>query len=335
MIQVRQLTKYYGEHAAIRDLNFDIDRGEVIGFLGLNGAGKSTTLKILGCVLLPTYGRVLVDGLSVTEQPHEVRKKIGFLPDVPPLYNEMSVGGYLAFAARLRGVPAKDVAARVAEAEEKTALRDMDGELISALSHGYRQRVGVAQAIVHRPALLILDEPTGGLDPVQIVQMRDLIRGLRREHTLLISSHYLSEISQTCDRVLVIHQGEIGYQGTEAELASAMGTLGDAEIEVRGPGARAAEVLRTLPTVTDVSVLREENGSATLRVTATVDDRAEIARAIVGAGLDLLRLDRGASRLEKAFIQIVRTTRDEDAAGPAGAAGSTNTGAPTGAGRPS
>ena len=158
MIQVEGLTKYYGEHAAIRELSFQIEKGEVIGFLGLNGAGKTTTLKVLGCVLLPTSGRVSIDGFDLAEQPHEIRKRIGYLPDVPPLYDEMTVGGYLAFVARLRGVPAADVRARVVDAEKTTALEAMDAEPISSLSHGYRQRVGVAQALVHKPKLLILDD---------------------------------------------------------------------------------------------------------------------------------------------------------------------------------
>src|SRR5438552_18492206 len=153
MIQVDGLTNYYGEHAAIRDLQFAIDRGEVIGFLGLNGAGKTTTLKVLGCVLLPTAGQVTVDGIDIAEDPHEIRRRIGFLPDSPPLYNEMTVGRYLSFAAQLRGVAAGDAPARVAEAEEKTATRHVHDELISSLSHGFRQRVGVAQALAHNPTL--------------------------------------------------------------------------------------------------------------------------------------------------------------------------------------
>src|SRR3954447_6121462 len=155
VIEVEGLTKYYGEHAAIRDLSFTIQKGEVIGFLGLNGAGKSTTLRVLGAVLLPTAGRVKIDGVDLATEPHEVRKRIGFLPDVPPLYNEMTVGDYLAFVAQLRGVPAESIEARVREAEQKTALGEVHEDVIGTLSHGYRQRVGVAQALVHKPALLI------------------------------------------------------------------------------------------------------------------------------------------------------------------------------------
>jgi ABC-2 type transport system ATP-binding protein len=305
MIEVRQLTKYYGEHAAVRDLSFDIKRGEVIGFLGLNGAGKTTTLKILGCLLLPTSGKVVVDGIDVLQNPHEVRRKIGFLPDHPPLYGEMTVGAYLTFAARLRGVSAKDAPARVTEAEEKTGLRQVHGELISSLSHGFKQRVGLAQAMVHRPALLILDEPTAGLDPVQIVEMRNLIRKLRGEHTLLISSHFLAEISQTCDRLLVIQEGEIVAQGTEQELGRNIGSGGqEIMVELRGSAARAQDASRGVLGVTSVEVLREENGEVSLRVLAASDVRAQLARTLVLAGMDLLRFDRGASRLESIFIKL-------------------------------
>lgn len=312
MIQVDGLTKYYGEHAAIRDLSFEIQRGEVIGFLGLNGAGKTTTLKVLGCVLLPTSGKVEIDGFDVVRDPHEIRKRIGFLPDHPPLYEEMTVGKYLAFVAELRGVPAREAKHRVAEVEERTNLREMDGELIGALSHGFRQRVGVAQALVHQPQLLILDEPTGGLDPVQIVEMRTLIRNLKGAHTILVSSHILSEISQTCDRLLVIQGGEIVAQGTEAELAARAGGGGTIELDVRGTRDAALAAIRNVPGAGEVTVLRELDGALTLRVTVHAepgrsvppDLRPAIVRALVGANLDVLRIDRGVERLESIFLKL-------------------------------
>jgi ABC-2 type transport system ATP-binding protein len=303
MIEVRELTKYYGERPAIRHLNFDIRSGEVVGFLGLNGAGKTTTLKILGCVLLPSSGQVLVDGLDVTTHPHEVRRKIGFLPDTAPLYNEMTVGAYLSFAARLRGVPGRETQARVQESEEKLALREVHDDLISSLSHGYRQRVGMAQALVHRPRLLILDEPTAGLDPVQIVEMRNLVRRLRGEHTVLISSHFLSEISQTCDRLLVIQSGEIVAQGSEDELAASLGNPGEIEVTVRGPAPKAVEIVRQVAGVLEVQA-SEAGQDVLLRIRANQDRRAELARALVQAGHDLLRLEQSASRLESIFIEL-------------------------------
>jgi len=307
MIEVDMLSKYFGERAAIRDLSFSIAKGEVVGFLGLNGAGKTTTLRILGCLLLPTSGTVHVDGLEVTQNPYEIRRRIGFLPDLPPLYPEMTVGAYLAFAARLRQVPARETAARVAEAEDKTALREVHGEVISELSHGYRQRVGLAQAIVHKPALLILDEPSAGLDPAQIVEMRSLLRSLRGEHTVLISSHFLTEISQTCDRLLVIHNGELVGQGSEGELATAMGPGGSTiEVEVRGQPVGVAERLAGIPAVSKAHGRATTENTTVFEIAASADVRAEVARLLVSAGCDLLRLERSESRLESIFMNLTQ-----------------------------
>ncbi|HJZ87040.1 MAG TPA: ABC transporter ATP-binding protein [Polyangia bacterium] len=307
MIQVEGLSKYYGEQAAIRDLTFSIERGEVIGFLGLNGAGKSTTLKVLGCVLLPTCGRVVIDSFDLDRDPHEIRKRIGFLPENPPLYGEMTVARYLEFVAQLRGVPASQARARADEAASKTALREAMGEVIGTLSHGFRQRVGLAQALVNNPTLLILDEPTAGLDPVQIVEMRTLIRALRGAHTILLSSHILSEISQTCDRLLVIQAGEIVAQGSEADLAARMGARGVIELEVRAPAERALAVLRAVDGVAQAELLRQDGEVASLRLAAPADLRPKVVRALVAADLDLLRIDRGAAQLESIFLQLTQT----------------------------
>lgn len=311
MIQVEGLTKYYGERAAIRDLSFNIEKGEVIGFLGLNGAGKSTTLKVLGCVLLPTSGRVVIDGFDVTRDPHEIRKRIGFLPDTPPLYDEMSVQGYLEFVAELRGVTKDALAARVAEAMKKTSLTDRKDELIGGLSHGFRQRVGVAQALVHNPKLLILDEPTGGLDPVQIVEMRELIRQLKGEHTVLVSSHILGEISQICDRYLVIQQGEIIARGTEADLSGLLGNAGAVDVEVTGATQKAVDTLKGVAGVTDVTVTRMDGETSVLRVVGTGELRPALAKALVAADVPLLKLDKAATRLENIFLKLTESEKPE------------------------
>lgn len=307
MITVEGLTKYYGEKAAIRDLSFEIERGQVIGFLGLNGAGKSTTLKVLGCVLLPTSGSVTIDGFDVLVDPHEIRKRIGYLPDTPPLYEEMTVRGYLAFVAQLRGVESVDLARRVDEAVERTALKSYVDAPISALSHGYRQRVGVAQALVHKPRLLILDEPTSGLDPEQIVEMRELVRSLKGEHTVLVSSHILAEISAVCDRLLVIHDGAIVAQGSEDELARSLGGGEVIELELRGVAAeKAIAAMKAVEGVRGVELTRLDGELVALRLDAPPALRPLVVRTAVQAGFEVLKVDRGQGRLENIFLKLTR-----------------------------
>jgi ABC-2 type transport system ATP-binding protein len=256
---------------------------------------------------------VKVDGIDIARDPHEVRRRIGFLPDTPPLYNDMTVGRYLKFAAELRGVAASEADKAVGEAEEKTATREVHDQPIFSLSHGYRQRVGVAQALVHRPKLLILDEPTSGLDPVQIVEMRSMVRALRGEHTVLLSSHILSEISQTCDRLLVIQRGEIVAQGSEQDLATSLGGGGTIEVEIVGPSARAIEVARTVTGIGECTVLQETGGVAVVSLQGAPDLRPKVVRALVQNGIDVLRIDRGAARLESIFLRLTQDGKDGNA----------------------
>ncbi|WP_437987741.1 ABC transporter ATP-binding protein [Sorangium sp. So ce117] len=314
MIEISDLYKYYGDRKAIGPLSFSIEAGEIVGLLGLNGAGKTTTLRILACDLLPSAGRVLVDGLDVVDHPHEVRSRIGYLPDRPPLYDEMSVRAFLHFAARLRGVDAGAADARVAEALAVTQLDDVAADPISSLSHGFKQRVGIAQAIVHKPRLLVLDEPISGLDPVQIVEMRALLRSLRGKHTIVLSSHILSEISETCDRILVIRDGEIGAQGTEQELSAKLLHGVRVELTVRGPegagrgeAARALDITRAVEGVTSVEQLTttEPGGDVvSFAVEADRDVRAALCAELVQAGIGILEVKRSERELESVFLRL-------------------------------
>ncbi|HEY1334660.1 MAG TPA: ABC transporter ATP-binding protein [Myxococcaceae bacterium] len=304
MIQVEQLSKYYGARAAIRNLSFRIEPGEVVGFLGLNGAGKTTTLRILGCVLLPTSGTVRLDGQDLLSAPRQLKARIGFLPETPPLYEDMTVGEYLAFVAGIRAVDPGRIPARVGETEERTGLAALDDERISTLSHGYRQRVGVAQALVHAPDVLLLDEPANGLDPVQNVEMRALIRSLRGDHTVLVSSHILPEIAQTCDRLLVVRDGELVAQGSEAELEERLGLGSGVELEVAGPAEPVAAALRAVPGVRAVTVQPVAGGRSLLRVDAPDALRPALAQAALSAGAQLFRLDVSADRLESLFLKL-------------------------------
>ncbi len=315
MIVVDQVTKYYGSHPAVQDLDFRIEEGECVGFLGLNGAGKTTILRLLSCLLLPTSGRVTIRGLDAEEQPHEIRKLIGFLPDTPPVYTEMTVASYLRFAGKLRGMSGAEIKKRLPRVIDTCALRDVADQSIGTLSHGYRQRVGIAQAIVHRPALLILDEPIQGLDPVQIVEMREMIKSLRGQHTILLSTHILSEIEQTCDRILMLHRGRIAAQGSEEDLVSSHGDRSLIALEVRPGDVDVHRALNAVDEVTDIEPGDQDNGIVNLRVRARGDVREALARAVVESGAGLLRMERLSTGLEAIFVQLSKSeTSDASAA---------------------
>jgi ABC-2 type transport system ATP-binding protein len=311
MIEVVDLCKYYGDRRAAGPLSFAIERGEIVGLLGLNGAGKTTALRILACDLLPSSGTVRVDGLDVVEDPHEVRRRIGYLPETPPLYGEMTVHEYLIFAARLRGVARGRASKEAERVEESLQLADVRDDVISSLSLGFRQRVGIAQAVVHKPALLILDEPITGLDPAQIIEMRQLLRELRAEHTIVLSSHILTEISETCDRILVLREGEIVAAGKEADLSRSM--LGGIQIEVtvRVGAAATAErvqaILTGTPGATNVTpIAARETGADVVSfcLDADRDVRESVSRALVEAGAGVLEIVRSRRELESIFLRL-------------------------------
>jgi len=313
MIRASNLSKFYGGKRALGPVTFEIQDGETVGFLGLNGAGKTTALRILACDLRPSNGSIEVGGVDAIADPHAVRKRIGFLPENPPLYTDMIVADYLRFAGELRGMSQQEVKKRLPEVIEITSLGEVAGDQIDTLSHGFRQRVGVAQAIIHQPKFLILDEPTRGLDPVQIVEMRNLIHDLKQNHTVLISSHILTEISQTCDRLLVLGKGKILGEGSEGELAKHEGEIRQITVTIRPPSgddpkAQITKVLGAVDGVTKVAEPYEQGGGLTFSCSTTKDCRAEVSRAVVEAKLDLVKLDYSRSELENTFIRLVGGT---------------------------
>jgi ABC-2 type transport system ATP-binding protein len=312
MIVVDKVSKYYGAHRAVADLSFEIREGECIGFLGLNGAGKSTTLRLLACLLLPTSGRIRVRDLDVVTHPHEIRRFIGYLPDTPPLYPEMTVREYLEFAGRIRGLTGSELAQGLDRAVGLCSVREVVRTPISQLSHGYRQRVGIAQAIIHKPSLLILDEPIQGLDPVQIVEMRKMIGALRGEHTILLSTHILTEIEATCDRILVMHEGRVAAQGTEEELSTKLAARRTLQLEVRGSGDALAAALSGVSGLRVLSI--EPDGSDSVRASLHVEDaqREAVSRAVVQAGLGLNAMYTESTGLEALFLQLSSTAAGRD-----------------------
>ncbi len=304
MIETKHLTKDYEDLRAVDDVSLSIERGQCVGLLGLNGAGKTTLLRMLCGLLTPSEGDIRIDGLDATEETLAVRGRIGFLPENPPLYPEMTVAKFLRFSALLRGVPALGVEARVQETAQRCQIADRLGDRIETLSYGYRKRVGIAQAIVHQPALVILDEPIAGLDPRQIVEMRELVRSLRGEHTVLLSSHNLPEISQTCDKLLVMDRGRIIQQGSEHELAELFGRRRRVLLQVRGERARVKDTLSRVNGVSGVQILGEADGVVEAEIESAADVREEAARAVIGAGLGLLTLSRKELDLEGVFLRL-------------------------------
>lgn len=313
MVRAFGLTKFYGGKRALGPIDFAIEQGESIGFLGLNGAGKTTLLRIIAGDLRPSAGSLVVNGSDAVRDPLAVRRLVGFLPELPPVYPDMPVREYLRFAGRLRGLDEQRLERRIDEVEALTHLGEVAGELIRHLSQGYRQRVGLAQAVIHEPPLLILDEPTHDLDPAQIVEMRALLSSLKDSHTILISSHNLPEISETCDRLFVIDGGEIVATGSEAELSARLLDAQRIDVTVRPPAdaadreeafASIVDCIRRVDAVREVEPVGGEEG---LRVTVESDEdrRAEICRALVEAEYAVIGLERSRRKLESVFLELV------------------------------
>lgn len=315
MIEVEHLRKIYGETVAVDDISFRVERGEILGFLGPNGAGKTTTMRILTGYLPATAGTARVAGFDVFEQSLEVRRRIGYLPENPPLYPDMTVAGYLDFVARIKGVPPENRRSRVDAAITMTNLEEYRSELIKRLSRGYKQRVGLAQALVHDPDVIILDEPTVGLDPKQIIEVRHLIKGLRGSHTIILSTHILPEVSMTCDRVVIINKGRIAAVDTPANLTTRLRGGNLVRLEVRADGNALRQALGQIVGVRNISIEALPDGGR-LRVAVETetgtDLRSRIAAAVVSRGWELYELHAVSLSLEEIFLQL---TTEEAAEG--------------------
>ncbi len=307
-IVVENLTKAYGPYEALHDVSFDVQKGEILGFLGPNGAGKTTTLRILTGYMPPSSGSARVAGYDVFDDSLQVRKRIGYLPETVPLYTEMSVWDYLDFAARLRNVPNRDDA--IERVLEMTNIGEKADSLIGKLSKGQRQRVGIAQALVHDPEVLILDEPTIGLDPLQIIEIRKLIKSLAGNHTVLLSSHILPEVSQTCSRILIINQGKIVAEDTPDKLANRVRGAEHIHLQVVKPAPEIPAELEKVKGVLSVKP-QDTQGVYEIETTQGTDRRAEIAQAVVQSGWGLLELRPVSLSLEDVFLKLTTTEEAE------------------------
>lgn len=307
MIEVEHLTKRYGSLTAVKDISFSVDKGEVVGFLGPNGAGKTTTMRVLTCFLSATEGSARVAGFDIFDEPHEVKKRIGYLPESPPLYRDMRVRTYLEFVANIKGVPKQERASRTDLVMERTGLTDRARQEISQLSKGYRQRVGLAQAIIHDPQVIILDEPTSGLDPNQTREVRRLIQELAEDRTVILSTHILPEVAMTCSRVIIINNGVISAVDTPANLSRKMKGNDRIYVEISGDEAPATAAIEGIPGVLNVERVTDAPTQETaLYVDASTENeiRPQIAAALVDRGIDVLELRRQEMSLEEIFAKL-------------------------------
>jgi len=320
VIEVQHLTKRYGPVTAVDDISFSVQRGEILGFLGPNGAGKTTTMRVLTGYMPPTDGKAVVAGYDVFEQPIEAKRRTGYLPETPPLYPDMTVRDYLSFVSRIKGVPRAERTARVNEMMEKTRIADVANRHCGKLSKGYRQRVGLAQALMHNPDVLILDEPTAGLDPKQIIETRQLIKALAGDHTIILSTHILPEVSQTCQRVVIINRGKVVAVDTPDNLTSRLRGSETMYLQVDAGGADVATVLQRVSGVTRVAVTDTKQQLVGYEVDSEAgrDVRRELAAAIVGRGWGLLEMRPMRLSLEEIFLHV--TTEETPAAAAAAAA---------------
>ncbi|MDR2096137.1 MAG: ABC transporter ATP-binding protein [Treponema sp.] len=313
MIEAMDLVKRYGPHLAVDHVSFKIEKGEIVGFLGPNGAGKSTTMNILTGYLSSTQGTITLDGLDILEHPVEAKKNIGYLPENPPLYLDMTVKDYLSFAGEIKQVPKRDLKNRIRQVEETAGIADVSHRLIKNLSKGYKQRVGLAQALIGNPEILILDEPTAGLDPKQILEIRDLIIELGKDHTIILSSHILPEVSAVCERVLIINKGSIAADDTPANLAKRL--LGGSHIMLRLDAAedRIRATLGKLPSVRGLE-FRGSQEEGTMDVVAEAEENADIrrdiSRCLSNAGIPILLMRPLDMSLEDIFLQV--TTEESE-----------------------
>jgi len=315
MIEVRQLCKVYGNRVAVWKVDFRVARGEIVGFLGPNGAGKTTTMRMITGFIPPSAGTATVDGHDVTREPLEVKRRIGYLCEAPPVYREMSVTGYLRFVAEIKGVPRSRRRACVDRAVQLCGLDQVSRRIIGHLSKGYRQRVGLAQAILHEPSVLILDEPTVGLDPTQIIEIRRLIQELAGEQTVILSTHILPEVTMTCNRVVIINEGQVVTEDRIENLTGGAGAVQTVRLRVARSSPGLVDRLGALDGVRDLRV--DTDGSFVARLAAGDDARERLARAVVEEGVGLLELARQSATLEEVFLKLVT---DEGAGGAGEAA---------------